>query len=83
MRKPNGLFKRRNLGDILEPKVTCQRAFSSFYMRFLIMKTMTKCLLVMSIMTTITYMIDIHPKNNISISVTNMYVRTSIHRKRM
>ena len=42
------------LGDILEPKVTCQRTFVRFHTMFSIMKTMTKCLLGMYIMTNIT-----------------------------
>ena len=48
--------------DILEPKVTCQRAFVRFHTMFSIMKTMTKYLLGMYIMTNITYMIDKHSK---------------------
>ena len=53
------------LGDILEPKVTCQRIFVRFDTMFSIMKTMTKYLLGMYIMTNITYMINKHSKNNI------------------
>ena len=62
----NGLLKGRVveflLEDILEPKVTCQRAFTNFHTMFSIMKTMTKYLLGMCIMTNITYMIDKHSK---------------------
>ena len=42
------------LGDILEPKVTCQRIFVRFDTMFSIMKTMTKYLLGVYIMTDIT-----------------------------
>ena len=55
------------LGDILEPKVTCQRTIVCFDTVFSIMKTMTKYLLGMYIMTDITYMINKHSENNISI----------------
>ena len=55
------------LGDILEPKVTCQRTFVRFETMISFMKTMTKYLLGMYIMTDITYMINKHLKNNISI----------------
>ena len=55
------------LGGILEPKVTCQRTFVRFHTMFSIMKTMTKYLLGMYIMTNITYMINKHSENNISI----------------
>ena len=46
------------MGDILEPKVTRQRIFVHFDTMFLIVKTMTKYLLGMYIMTDITYMIN-------------------------
>ena len=55
------------LGDILEPEVTCQRTFVSFDTMFSIVKTVTKYLLSMYIMTTITYMINTHSKKNIFI----------------
>ena len=55
------------LGGILEPKVTCQRTFVSFDTMFSITKTMSNDLLGMYIMTDITYMINKHSENNVSI----------------
>ena len=54
-------------GDILEPKVTWKRIFGRFHTMFSIMKTMTKYLLGVYIMTNITYMINEHSENIISI----------------